>query len=117
MHWFRTHIRNGSTLALIALAIQMVLAFGHFHAGHAAAAPGASIEHSQSPSGPDHDRHAAHPCDICAITAMASALLAASPPALVVPPITSFRLLQASAASADFGASGLAFQPRGPPLS
>ena len=48
MNWVRTHIRNGSKLALFALAIQMVLAFGHFHAVHAQATPGFSIERAHS---------------------------------------------------------------------
>ena len=38
MKWFRSNIRMGSRLALIALAIQFLLSFGHFHGGSASAA-------------------------------------------------------------------------------
>src|SRR5215470_9011362 len=31
MHWFRTNIRLGARLALLALAVQVVLSFGHVH--------------------------------------------------------------------------------------
>ncbi|MGH6751213.1 MAG: DUF2946 domain-containing protein, partial [Bradyrhizobium sp.] len=32
MKWFRNNVKHGSRLALLALAIQFVLSFGHFHA-------------------------------------------------------------------------------------
>lgn len=35
MKWFRSNIRLGSRLALLALAIQFLLSFGHFHGGRA----------------------------------------------------------------------------------
>ena len=38
MKWFRSNIRLGSRLALLALAIQFLLSFGHFHGGSASAA-------------------------------------------------------------------------------
>ncbi len=38
MKWFRSNIRLGSRLALLALAIQFLLSFGHFHEGSALAA-------------------------------------------------------------------------------
>jgi hypothetical protein len=118
MNWVRTHIRNGSTLALFALAIQMLLAFGHYHAGHAQAAPhGASIELTQLPSAPVHDQHAADHCDICAVISMAGTMLATSPPVLVLPLATDFRLVDARTQVIHRGASDIAFQPRAPPLS
>ncbi len=39
MKWFRSNIKHGSRLALLALAIQFVLSFGHFHGVAAEAAP------------------------------------------------------------------------------
>ena len=39
MKWFRSNIRHGSRLALLALAIQLVLSFGHHHGAVAFAAP------------------------------------------------------------------------------
>lgn len=40
--WFRSNIKHGSRLALLALAIQFVLSFGHHHG--AAAAPAISAQ-------------------------------------------------------------------------
>src|SRR5947209_18923155 len=39
MKWFRSNVRHGSRLALLALAIQVLLSFGHLHASGAQAAP------------------------------------------------------------------------------
>src|SRR4029453_13141183 len=33
MHWFRRHSRFGSGAAILALAIQLILSFGHIHLG------------------------------------------------------------------------------------
>jgi hypothetical protein len=38
MRWFRSNITLGSRLALLALAVQFLLSFGHFHGGSAHAA-------------------------------------------------------------------------------
>jgi hypothetical protein len=118
MNWVRTHIRNGSTLALFALAIQMMLAFGHYHAGHTLPAPhGASIELAQLPSAPTHDQHAADHCDICTVTAMAGTMLAGAPPQLALPPITGVARVTATAGFCDLATIEVAFQPRAPPLA
>ena len=118
MNWVRKHIGNGSRLALFALAIQMMLAFGHYHAGRALPVPhGASIELAHLPSGPTHDQHAADHCDICAVVSMAGTMLAAAPPQIALPPTTGFVRVTASAAFRDLATVEVAFQPRAPPLS
>src|ERR1700722_1755971 len=48
MKWFRSNIKHGSRLALLALAIQFVLSFGHFHGVAAQAAPALQSGHAQS---------------------------------------------------------------------
>jgi hypothetical protein len=100
MKWFRSNIRLGSRLALIALAIQFLLSFGHFHEGSARAASasrdakgsglhhrvgmavaqlGASDRASQAPPlkflSPVRSKTSdhvplGHPCDDCAICAV-----------------------------------------------
>jgi hypothetical protein len=117
MNWVRTHIRNGSRLALFALAIQMVLAFGHLHAGHAHAASGTSVEQTQAPAGPGHDHHAADHCDICAVTAMSGTMLLGTPPALSLPPASNALLVVTAAEFGRIATARVAFQPRAPPLS
>ena len=52
MNWFRSNIQHGSRLALLALALQFVLSFGHFHARRAGRA-GHSI---RTFAPPDHGR-------------------------------------------------------------
>jgi len=47
MRWFRSNIKHGSRLALLALAIQFVLSFGHHHGAEALAAP-VIVVHAQT---------------------------------------------------------------------
>jgi hypothetical protein len=121
MRWFRDTLRQGSWLALIALAINLGLSFGHIHAieGQASGPGIATVAASiASPDQGHPDRgHADYLCPICmAATAMASAL-ASAPPALplefanvtidrAIAPV--FALVEPPPA---------AFQSRGPPIS
>ena len=125
MRWFRDTIRQGSWLALMALAINLGLSFGHIHAidgevsGRGIATVAASIaspDHGHKQGHPNH-RNADYLCPICmAATAMASAL-ASAPPVLplefanatidrTIEPV--FALVEPPRA---------AFQSRGPPIS
>ncbi|WP_152539787.1 DUF2946 family protein [Afipia sp. P52-10] len=90
MGWFRSRPRLGACLALFALALNLVLSFGHLHWGGAhdsheisvvqqALSP--SSDHSDTDHDHDHDHHGLpHPCFVCAV-AMA-APFAATPPDL-----------------------------------
>ncbi|MET0877681.1 MAG: DUF2946 domain-containing protein [Tardiphaga sp.] len=118
MKWFRTHIQNGSRLALLALAIQLVLSFGHFHSDTARAA-GSTVESVQLADGSGHapDRHPADGCAICAVMAQAAAVVLASPPVLPLLQAAEFVQLATAVAFVHSVAFGGAFQPRAPPLS
>jgi len=125
MRWFRDTLRQGSWLALIALAINLGLSFGHFHAidsratgaGIATlAASLASLDDGEKPANPV-DSHADYLCPICmASTAIASAL-ASTPPALPL------EFAYVTIDQTIISALGLveppraAFQSRGPPIS
>src|SRR3954462_2167127 len=115
MNWIRRHIRNGSRLALLALAVQVVLSFGHSHASAQTARGGVSIASVQSP-GPDHaPGHQPHPaddCAICAVMALAGPALAATPPILLLPQAAAFLHVVTDAEFAHLGDLGDAFQPR-----
>jgi hypothetical protein len=85
------HKRRGAVLALIAVALQIVLAFGHVHLrglssnSHAVAAEQARRAHTsqQAPAqnpGDDDDY-----CAICASIFLASSAFAPAPPQLLVP--------------------------------
>ena len=125
MRWFRDILRQGSWLALIALAINLGLSFGHVHAidgrtsGRGIAAVPASIaslDDGQKQGNPDHS-HADYLCPICmAATAMANAL-ASTPPALPLElnKVTIDRTIVPVLALVE--PPRAAFQPRGPPIS
>jgi hypothetical protein len=95
MNWFRSRIRSSAQLALFALAVQMVLSFGHMHrddlglppvAGTdptqitSAAAPG-----SRPPAGQQHQPASDDYCPICASIAVLATWMPVLPPVLVTP--------------------------------
>jgi hypothetical protein len=118
MSWFRAHIRHGRRLALLALAVQFVLAFGHFHviAAPAAISVASSASVPAQPA-PDPDSDSADGCAICAVMAMAGAQLVAVPPVLALPIRVALLepLLTRAVVACDTVCGG--FQARAPPLS
>jgi hypothetical protein len=134
MKWFRSNIKHGSRLALLALALQFGLSFGHFHAGAAQAAAQAiqsvvaqadisatadAVEQSAQLPASDHDsdHHPGENCAVCAVIALAGTVLFATPPVLRLPQAEAFLYLVTDAAFADLNSVGVAFQPRAPPAS
>lgn len=82
MGWFRARVRLGAHLALLALALNLVLSFGHLHWGEAHDADGThqALSHAASDhDNSDHDHHGQpHPCFICTV-AMAAPFAATAP--------------------------------------
>ena len=147
MKWFRSNIKYGSRLALLALAIQFVLSFGHFHGVAAQASPAiqssliqsSQIQSSPGPfeasraSGlaatemasqpvqrqkPGSDRDSdSDGCAICAVMAMANAVLFATPPLLELPQAVELLYLTTDAEFIHLNSVRVAFQPRAPPIS
>jgi Protein of unknown function (DUF2946) len=137
MKWFRSNIKHGSRLALFALAVQFALSFGHFHAiatpaapaiqsgtaqsgisyaGIVPAADAVSKSTQQAPS--DHDSDQPNDgCAICAVVAMANAVLFATPPVLLLPQAVEFFYLATDAGFVRPSSARVAFQPRAPPAS
>ena len=120
MNWFRKHVKSGSRLALLALAIQFALSFGHFHGEMLRAAPAlqAALANAgvQSPADHDTDRHGTD-CAICAVLSLANNFLSASPPLLELPQAVSLRPLASRTEFAHLGSVHTAFQSRAPPVS
>ena len=146
MKWFRSNVRHGSRLALFALAIQVLLSFGHFH-GSAQAAPvlmdanqpglhdtvtcaathldawaGASHEDAFRALGPktsDHesDGRPTDDCAICAVMALANALVVATPSYLPGPQPASSLHLMTDAEFIALNSARAVFQSRAPPIS
>jgi Protein of unknown function (DUF2946) len=138
MKWFRSNIKQGSRLALFALAVQFALSFGHFHAIAAPAAPAIQSGAAQSgisyaailaapdavsestqraPSDHDSDQHPDDYCAICAVVAMANAVLFATPPVLLPPHAVEFQYLATDTGFVRSNSVRVAFQPRAPPAS
>lgn len=139
MNWFRKHLRGGSRLALFALAIQFVMAFGHFHslaaqaapaiqtgvtdagfattAGLAAQAAADEVAQKQQPPTPDTDQQPADACAICAVMSLAGNLLFATPPLLQLPQAVEFLYLTTDAEFVHLNSIYPAFQSRAPPAS
>ena len=126
MYWFRSHIRLGARLALLALAVQIVLSFGHVHfyafgLASANATPVATAQDAGAvPPGkpaPIHksDRPVGADCAICALIQLSATSAPATAPTLPQPanpgPIgRHFPIALALAASPHF-----LFQARAPP--
>ena len=139
MKWFRSNIRLGARFALLALAVQFVLSFGHFHAVTAqtstatqsAAAQGSPDRTSnllaadtasesaqrQPRSNHDSDQHSGDSCAICAVIALANTALFATPPVLLLPQAVELLRLVTDAEFVHLSSASVAFQPRAPPLS
>jgi hypothetical protein len=121
MKWFRRHIQHGSRLALLALTLQLVLSFGHFHASAQTASADVSVASVQLPPGsapaPGHQHQPADDCAICAVIALAGTALSATPPLLLLPQAAEFLYVVTDAEFAHLGDFDDAYQPRGPPLS
>jgi hypothetical protein len=142
MKWFRSNIKHGSRLALLALAIQFAVSFGHFHSVAAQAAPAiqsGQIQSNSSYTGDsytgdllapdavsragqpasdrDSDRHPNDACAICAVMALANAVLFATPPVLLLPQAVEFLYLTTDAEFVHLNSARIGFQPRAPPIS
>jgi hypothetical protein len=125
MKWVRAHIKHGSRLALLALAIQFVVSFGHFHGTSAQAEPAIAAVTTQSAIGADQSRPGSSQdsdqptdiCAICAVMALANAALFSAPPLLLLPEAVEFLYLTTDAEFVHLNSARIAFQPRAPPAS
>ena len=112
MKWLRSNIQHGSRLALLAMAIQLLLSFGHFHGvtvdasaneiasitspdvssphlsdGARADQVAIDVDHS-SRSLPHSDHKLPDSCAICVVIAQANATALTAPPLLLLPEAT-----------------------------
>jgi hypothetical protein len=124
MRWFRDHIRRGSWFALVALAINLGLSFGHIHAigvrdfqhRFASIAAIASPDDGQAPGHHEGDQ-ADLLCPICMAASAIGHALASAQPAL---PLTVAESPIDPTIEQDLAVPQpprAAFQSRGPPVS
>jgi len=141
MKWLRSNIQHGSRLALLAMAIQLLLSFGHFHGVRVDASaneiasitsPDASSLHrsegaraeqtaddtdASSPSPSRSDHKLPDDCAICAVVAQANATTLTAPPLLILPEVTDLHFKIADVEFVRLNSTPNAFQPRAPPRS
>jgi hypothetical protein len=134
MKRFRKHVKRGVRLALFALAVQLALSFGHFHGLALQAAPvsrsgatqsdaadvgndAAEADQQLSPSSRDPDQQPDDNCTICAVVAMANAVLQSPPPLLLLPQALEFLYLATDAEFVHLKSVGDTVQPHAPPAS
>jgi hypothetical protein len=123
MGWVCGHRRHGAVLALIALALQAALAFGHVHLPalaqnpHATSAQGAALADSKSHAPVQTPADDDDYCAICASIFLASSAFAPAPPQLLVP--TNFQQVEhcSNAARSLAESPRLAFRSRAPPVA
>ena len=117
MRWFRTNGQFGACLALIALALQLVLTFGHVHAPTAALA--SAVKTSQSngtaPQGPNHNGLADSDCPTCALIQLSAISAPSVAPQLPMPVAIDFVALRPCTEVAAATAPQASFQARAPP--
>jgi DUF2946 family protein len=126
MSWFRSRLRWGACLALLALAFQLAVSFGHVHLDHIAAASvdatavagTQASDQDSAPSNPAGREDVADDlCPICTLIHLAGALVPAETLPLPLP--NNFRSVRRAAAVASdlTAAPGAHFRARAPPLA
>ena len=114
------------------MLVQFALTFGHSH-GFAQAAPLARSQltddatplasgdrvaiQKRSPTSPDRERPGEDICAICAVVAMASTVMFATPPLLLLPQAVKLLYRTTDAEFIHLESARTAFQPRAPPAS
>jgi len=118
MHWFRWSQGRTTYVALFALALQLLLSFGHVHLedlalGKTTTAAAQKASESREPAGtvPDRDEG----CAICAIIGLAGTPLIADAPALLFADAQHAALLPDLVAVLVSDHTRAQFQARAPP--
>jgi len=129
MRWFRSNIRGCARLALVALAVQLALTFGHVHLDGGAAlasSPSALLtaaKHAVAPvavvrdQSPKSKGTADFDCPICALIQLASTSAPSVAPPVPVPAVVGGTVLKAADESRPASALHFAFLARGPPAA
>ena len=115
MRWFRSHRRPWAWTALLALVLQLGLAFGHVHAIHAEQSTAAvsAAAPSDPASGDTDDDY----CATCAVIALLTGAQTASPPVIAPPIVQPSAEITVAPEATHVESSRAAFRSRAPPLS
>lgn len=124
MRWIRSNLRGFARLALFALAVQVVVTFGHVHldglvvsaqGSQAVADHGTARADKAQGNGPHGT--ADLDCPICALIQLASTSPPALAPPLPVPLIVGGKVLEAPETTGVEVSPAFVFQARGPPAA
>ncbi|HEY2529869.1 MAG TPA: hypothetical protein VGJ20_18340 [Xanthobacteraceae bacterium] len=126
MRWFRANRRSGGRLALLALALQLALSFGHIHredifgppgaAAFAAAAVTPAADHARPLDFPS--KHTDDYCAICAAMAFLASSFVPQLPVLPLPVVaTPIERHVARVVSFAIAPQRTPFRSRAPPLA
>ena len=124
MRWFRANKTFGSRLALFALAVQFVVAFGHIHrddiygSARPAAAIAAAVPDGSQPLPANHPaKHGDDYCAICAAVSLLGNSFVAAAPTLPLPSASHAIELLDRVATILIAPGRAAFQSRAPPTA
>lgn len=122
MRWFRANKRLGGRVALFALALQLVLSFGHIHRediyGSDRLSAAAAMPAADRSQPADHSsKHGDDYCAICAVMSLLSGAYAAAPPQLAVPLASQVVAHSGRVAIAILAPPRAPFQSRAPPAA
>jgi hypothetical protein len=126
MRWFRANVRLGIVCAYFALAVQLVLSFGHLHIGAYAGFPYSTLFLAQSTDeAPDFGtRPKPQPvrpgddfCPFCILIHLAGSMMAAAAPSPSPPMVVTVMPPAIEAGHAPALSLLLSFQARAPPLA
>lgn len=126
VRWVRTKVRFGATCALLALAIQFTLSFGHAHRrdigsfgaslqiAHVDLAPAVALP--RAPAVPSIPRGLAFDyCEICAVSSLAGSAIPAAPPELLMAVVAQRIRFFLPIAAVQVASPHRLFQARAPP--
>jgi hypothetical protein len=120
MRWFRANRILGSRLALLALAVQFIVAFGHIHRDdiYGPARPAAAIAAGVPDGGqPLPAKHGDDYCAICAAVSLLGNSFAAAAPSLPLPSAAHATEPFDRVAAIFIAPRRAAFQSRAPPAA
>jgi len=129
MRWFRSNIRGCARLALVALAVQFALTFGHVHLDGGAALASSPSSFSTAAKhaittaaqardqSPKPKRTADFDCPICALIQLASTSAPSVAPPLPVPAVVGGTVLETAEELCSASSLHFAFSARGPPAA
>jgi hypothetical protein len=121
MGWFRWRKRVGAWLALLALALQLGLAFGHIHPEtiHPQATSYSAEIAAAAPAEPDGDHGDTDKncCPSCAILSLLAGAQLGAPPVSAIPVRLAAEAITPAIETGWSGQTRTAFRSRAPPLS